>query len=1239
MTTTPILYARIAEPQRYGGQALRWNNPDAAAGAPNGTVAVDFDATRGGVQQLRLSGHEPQANILASTGGVIPFAVDRVQVQVAFTIGDNASNYPDVRVMLGNPASGLFATAQLDVRDGGSGRGVVTAAVEFPDRTGFSGAPLVWRDLAGLYVVVQVGRSGAAGPDTFGIDAVGLVVTYTAAQPQGLATLVPAAASVVTLRVYDRNGARLGTLPWSSLTRSVVRNGLGSLTATVPRSLTGGGLLDVGERWLRVVEDGVEAPDWYVLDDDGDDDADEGGSVRPVSIGATSAAQMLDWGTVYSWEYNPSNGRLLGLDPTHGFAAATPGEILSTFIDLAQGRGCFPQLDYSFTDAHDSAGRAWPRVYARVYDIGTTVLAVLTAMAEDAWVDWEMVGNRLDLYVPDTVLAADYPNVVLRLGQSVTSGPRKRSRKDARSTLLANGAEGATVEIVDPGAVQLWGRREGYEGRSGVTDVGTLTATSQVSLARRTTASESITLALAPDAVPDLFLPRPGGYIRYDQRRLSPTLLEPMRLQSIAWDYGDDAKVSVELNDLWVDGDVKRGRQIDALLGGSSANERVPVKPAGDDRIPPGQVQGLSLVSAAYLGPGGQPSAQVTATWLELKLDSDGTMIDDLVGYDIQWRQTDVASSVFDIRTAVVTSYQWSPVVPNTSLDARIRGVDRYGNPGAWSPWVTVTTGKDQTAPAQPTPPVVDNVLGLLRVFWDGKLVGGAALPADFSRVEIHTSTLDGFDPNESPDATRVGILSRSSYGFLDVPYGLLQHIRLVAVDNTGNRSQPSTQVQGTSSALLSDDIFDGAIGESKLANLTVTTAKIKELDLNNGRVGNLSVGKLTAGVMTANVIVGNRLATGNRGLGVPVVELTGDGIYRWNAADEQTVAIDADGALLTGMYRTAVTGRRIEMGASGRVGRIDFFSPGSFHGFILSWTQNGTDSVEAIQFGMQVPGVSSTLWNRINYNASPLGEYATYRSGVHEFMFDAGNSQVTGGFSVFQGVNRDGPGNYARVQITNSGHQNFLPAGFWNYGVRGRRSDGGNFGLHTIDNGTQTFRAGDTVGRLEIVGGGGYNSPLIRFFNDINGGALKFYWTGSDTPRIEARWWDDSGFITLAAAGFAVNSDKAVKEQITAVDGASLLADVRSVGVHSYRRKRTAAVPEGSRADAPRNTRAPVEVGLIAQDAPERLRGVASDGTLTLDLYQLAATTWGAVAHLAGQFDELAAQMAAMTEEEPKRA
>jgi len=673
-------------------------------------------------------------------------------------------------------------------------------------------------------------------------------------------------------------------------------------------------------------------------------------------------------------------------------------------------------------------------------------------------------------------------------------------------------------------------------------------------------------------------------------------------VQSIAWQYGDEPLVSVELADLWVDRDVRNERRIDAILNGSSANERVPLPPLGDEK-PPSAVEGLALVSAPYEDPvSGTQGAQATATWLAVTTDVDGTPVGELRGYTLQWRQPEISSAVYQVDAgAGQTLASWAPVVPGTFLEARIAAYDRWENYSDWSEWVRIVAGVDETPPATPSTPTVSNWVGLLRALWDGEFLGSAR-PADLHYVEVHVSPLSNFTPDPRPLAdggTLAGTLYAPGYLYLDTPYEALRYVRLVGVDTTGNRSAASAEASGKSGQLLSDDIFDGAVGESKLADLTVTTAKIKELDLNSGRVGTLQVGKLEAGTMTANVIMGGRIATGDRGKGVAVTEMNSLGIFRWDAGNNLTVAIDNNGALITGTYRTALTGRRIEIGTSGDNGRVLFTSPNGNQQWVrsVSW---GSEAIEALEMR---GGTQSLFLGRSD-------------NGTTTWGWKVGNI-FRDTFTVIMGDSNLVDNQRNKLYIDRKGTTIYTHDGgtFYVYDGTGQAT------RFEVKNDRIDFRPGGS-GEMNVLAGDNNNSSRLRFYNgQYYGAMLKFFTTGTDAQRVECRWAGDDGWMAHWAQGFVVQSDGRYKSDTAEVDGAELLADVRSTRVSSYRRR----LPAPSK-DAPRKIRqaakshGPLEVGLIAQDAPQRVRadGEGSDGSQAIDLYQMAAVTWGATGHLA---------------------
>lgn len=1199
-----------------------------ATGPPNNVFAVDvyrIPKVGTSIERVTLSGYGLQSAVLGANNGRMPYSVDAVHAQVTFKV-QRVSDYSSITLLLQGPTGSTYATGTVDLT--GVVPNVATVrTVNFVRRD--DGRALAWANLTSCQLALDLHwAAGAPASATFSLDAVGAFCSFTGPQPGVLGLLSPYAPPTnIKLRLHDRAGNLIDTLPWTGLSRSVAHNAPGVLSATIPRSLLAT-LPD--EPYLRVVEDGVEAPDWYLLEDDGDDDADSAGTARNVTIAGRGLLALLEWAEVYPWRHSPG-ANLTGMEFDFPFTQQTPGMIMKTLIDRAVARGCLPQLTYTFDESYDSVGQPWPLTYSRDFTVGDTLLKVLTGMSDDGWADFEMIGFDLRLYTPDTVLAVDHPDIVLRLGQGVDSGPRKRTRKSIRSVIISNGAQGAMVEEIDAAAVTRYGRREGYEGHSGITDFGTLAAATTASLTRQTSASETLTLGLEPLETPAL--PRPGAYVRYDQRRTSPTAFEPMRIQTIAYDYGQRS-ISVELNDVWMDNDVRLSRRVQTILNGSSANERVPQAPYKDDGVAPATPGGLAIVSAPFTDNQGNVQAQVTATWIAPTLNVDGTLISDLDNYKIEWRQLDVMPGSHTMQ--VDHSYalmSWSPVVPNTTIEVRIAAGDRYGNYSPWSAWVSGTTGTDLTPPPQPTRPTVDNYLGLLRIQWDGKFVGNAGRPSDFANLEVHLSSVSGFVPDPTPGTgTLAGSMFVAGPVFANIPYGQTRYAVLVAVDKSGNRSVVSTEAGGTSGQVVSGDVFDGAIGSAKLADLAVTSAKINLLAVNTAQVGSIDVGRVAAGTLTAQIIMAGTLSTSASPQTTGGVQINALGIYAWNTSGVQTVGIDTSGnATLTGKYKTAQSGRRIEMGTSSSAGRIDFFAPDGSSLFVNAYTQS--NGVEAIQIGALVPG-AAPFWNMLNINMSPNGEYTTFRSGTLELIYDGSAVQKSGDgltsgvgrFVVYQTSNRGLGASIQRFYLSPSGAGIVNPAG-------NTSTTWGTDGVMTVNfgapgSGAQGWVSLKTFGTTGTPSGGG-----IQMFNSGGyGGALKYVQTAGN---IEARVWDDSTWAGLAAAAFTVNSDVRAKTEI--VDANLPALDlIRAARVRRYTRAgghrpalldadgRPVVGDDGQHVVNPRGKLIPhlPEIGLVAQEAPAEIVVGNPSSSLGINLYATVALLIAAVQQLADRID-----------------
>lgn len=127
--------------------------------------------------------------------------------------------------------------------------------------------------------------------------------------------------------------------------------------------------------------------------------------------------------------------------------------------------------------------------------------------------------------------------------------------------------------------------------------------------------------------------------------------------------------------------------------------------------------------------------------------------------------------------------------------------------------------------PPVPSAPLLASVLGGVTVSWDGSFADGAIIPLDWSRVEVHASTTDGFVPAlETLKTTFETPQGGTTVVACDEPV----YVVLVARNTSGTASAPTGQAGPLGPApVVATDLLDGIVTELKLADDAVTEAKI----------------------------------------------------------------------------------------------------------------------------------------------------------------------------------------------------------------------------------------------------------------------------------------------------------------------------------------------------------------------------------------------------------------------------
>lgn len=692
--------------------------------------------------------------------------------------------------------------------------------------------------------------------------------------------------------------------------------------------------------------------------------------VKKVTTVASSAGGPPVTSTVTTTETSGTEGTTTDSKSTKGdleFAAVTPGELVNFLIDDAQDRGSFDGLLRGFSDTHDSAGVAWPKVITSKFSPGSEYDAVLGRLVDFGLAEWGVVWTgtayRLDMWVifgrgVDRTLGLR--PVILRKGRNLLDAPRKWSVRESGTAVLAAGAEGVYETASDIDALARRGRRiERFASANNLEDHAAVQAFAQNELTLTKTGQLEITHGIGFTAGE----PRP--VIAYDigDWIYSQGSADMERLRVVQWTLSfeaNNASGTTTLNDTFTDYLSRLKALVDNLTSGDTV-VGTSTSSGGQDNSTPLPPEVLSAESIAFLDGTLGVRAAVTIALDMPVLNVDGTVITDMESVVVQFA---LASSP-DVWNAGITKHAPTEQATFTApagqtITIRAAVVDRNGNTSVWSdPPLPHTTSDDDIPPPIPSTPTVSEFLGTIRINWDQLTVAGANMLdiVDFDHVEVHMSTGSLFTPSE---ATLVGqVHAKQTYTITDLPYGVTQFARLVAVDWSGNRSDPSGQGSATPAQVVHIDIGPNAIDRTQIIDAEIVTAKIANLAVNNAKIADLAVGKLTSGTVTADMLLSGSIKTatsGNR------TEMDSAGLRLYNGANVVVDLKTSNGsALVVGEFRTALSGQRVVFNPGGALPDTLNFYPSAAGDFarIMSRTAPGDGSAAILIDGGAANGTA----------------------------------------------------------------------------------------------------------------------------------------------------------------------------------------------------------------------------------------------------------------------------------------
>lgn len=367
-------------------------------------------------------------------------------------------------------------------------------------------------------------------------------------------------------------------------------------------------------------------------------------------------------------------------------------------------------------------------------------------------------------------------------------------------------------------------------------------------------------------------------------------------------------------------------------LTGGGVTEPVGSRPSPDTSIPDtpaflswdfGAYQGVELSTT---------KAAIRVTW-STPLNTDGSTIVDGAYYEIRYRVSEVLG--YQVRWGQVSSLRWGQVAgnrwgapisqaisadpewiyiqigwginevtileltPGVTYEFQIRAVDAANPPhfGDFSTSEFQTTTGDLFAPSTPAAPTVaGNLLSIQVIHTLGKASGGTYnLEPDLVRMTVHVGGSASFMPS---DENKVGELTANigmmtaeipAVGSFTIQPTETVHVKVVAIDRTGNKSSPSPSA--TVTAVLVDDQHVSSLSVSKLTAGTITAQSILANIMEVGTGGTITI---TQGAFQVKDALGNILIR---------MGLLPDGKYGMAVYDNQGNTQIRAGELVSGGY------------------------------------------------------------------------------------------------------------------------------------------------------------------------------------------------------------------------------------------------------------------------------------------------------------------------------------------------
>lgn len=526
------------------------------------------------------------------------------------------------------------------------------------------------------------------------------------------------------------------------------------------------------------------------------------------------------------------------------FSGKTPGFILNDLFTEAQNRDVGYWNDFTWTfDANlDSNGQAWPVALGSLeYLPSAKYDDIVGNLVDKGVVEISLVGNEIRATVPDTDGAVS--PALLVVGEDVTDAPQQSSADNLVSDVVVLGDDGVAVVRSNTETRAKYWREEAGISQGGTKDEGTLAIFGDVALSGGAEPKVQRTYALVVTQNRP-FLPLRdyvvGDWVRTQHADDTPAQSYRVKQVVLKSEKGGWTG-SLVLNDKFLENEIRLTKKVQGIIGGATITGSAQTSTPDNqkDSTVPNAPDGVVGQSISYVDANGVTKAQASFGWNPPALNTDGSVATDIDHYRAAWRYSDDDPLHWQWADTNETTFFLSNLDPGRDLLFFVRAIDTTGH---WSgnqptPYV-LELQTDTTPPPAPSGPLLASLLRTTVVEWDGRTANGDVMPPDFHHVEIYSSRVNNFDVYMDGDLrgtmNAAGQLTLAMYA--DSP-GTLVYFRMVAVDNSGNRSPMSAQNYLNVQGITGNDIVANSIVTNNIAAGAITSQLINAGAINADKI------------------------------------------------------------------------------------------------------------------------------------------------------------------------------------------------------------------------------------------------------------------------------------------------------------------------------------------------------------------------------------------------------------------